>query len=82
MVRPSREGSKETLSDSAITQDILDNESEKPVWTTSEDIKSETADLYYIIRSRCSLRGPTWTMGDYFTSKQVSKYSLPPYLAD
>ncbi len=24
-------------------------------------------------RSRCSLRGPTWTMGDDFTSKQVSK---------
>ncbi len=47
----SREDSKETMSDSAITQDILDNESEKPVWTTSEDIKSETADLYYITRT-------------------------------
>ncbi len=24
-------------------------------------------------RSRCLLRGPTWTMGDYFPRKQVSK---------
>ncbi len=50
-MRPSREGSKDSMSDSAvINQDILDNESEKPVWPTSEDIKSETADYYYIIR--------------------------------
>ncbi len=48
-MRPSREGSKDTVSDSVITQGILDNESEKPVWTTSEDIKSERADDYYII---------------------------------
>ncbi len=30
-------------------------------------------------RSRCSLRGPTWTRGDNFTSKQVSK---PEHLHD
>ncbi len=29
-------------------------------------------------RSRCSLRGPTWTMGDDFASKQVSKLCTSP----
>ncbi len=34
-----------------IAQDMLDNESEKPMLTTSEDIKSEMADNYYITRT-------------------------------
>jgi hypothetical protein len=36
------------MSDAVITQDILENKSEKPVRTTSKDIKSEMADHYYI----------------------------------
>ena len=32
------------------TQDILENKSEKPVRTTSENIESELADLYHITR--------------------------------
>jgi len=35
------------MSDAVITQDILADKSEKPVRTTSEDIKSEMADLYH-----------------------------------
>jgi hypothetical protein len=31
-------------------------------------------------RSGCSLRGPTWAMGDDFTSKQVSKLYITRYL--
>ncbi len=34
-----------------IAQDMLDHESEKPVLTTNEDIKSEMADQYYITRT-------------------------------
>jgi hypothetical protein len=34
-----------------IAQDMLDHESEKPVLTTSGDIKSEKADHYYITRT-------------------------------
>ncbi len=41
---PSREGSKDTMSDAVITQDILEDKSEKPVLTTSENIESELAD--------------------------------------
>ncbi len=37
-------------SDAVITQDILENKSEKPVRTTSENIESEFADHYHITR--------------------------------
>jgi hypothetical protein len=40
----SREGSKGTMSDAVITQDILEDKSEKPVRRTSENIESELAD--------------------------------------
>jgi hypothetical protein len=39
------------MSDAVVTQDILENKSEKPVRTISEDIKSEMADHYYITRT-------------------------------
>jgi hypothetical protein len=39
------------MSDAVITQDILEDKSEKPVRTTSEDIKSEMADHYHITRT-------------------------------
>ena len=41
------------MSDAVITHDILAEKSEKPVRTTSEDIKSEMADhyRYYIKRT-------------------------------
>ncbi len=35
-------------SDAVIAQDILENKSEKPVRTTSENIKRELADHYHI----------------------------------
>jgi hypothetical protein len=35
-------------SDAVITQDILENKSEKPVRTTNENIESELADHYHI----------------------------------
>ncbi len=38
-------------SDAVITQDILENKSEKPVQTTSENIESELADHYHITRT-------------------------------
>ncbi len=39
-------------SDAVITQDILENKSEKPVVrTTSENIESELADHYHITRT-------------------------------
>jgi hypothetical protein len=38
-------------SDAVITQDILENKSEKPVRTTSENIESELADHYHITRT-------------------------------
>ncbi len=37
-------------SDAVITQDILENKSEKPVRTTIENIESELADHYHITR--------------------------------
>ncbi len=37
-------------SDAVITQDTLENKSEKPVWTTSENIESELADHNHITR--------------------------------
>jgi hypothetical protein len=37
-------------SDAVIIQDIVENKSEKPVRTTSENIESELADHYHIIR--------------------------------
>ncbi len=52
------------MSDSVITQDILENKGEKPVRTISEDIKSEMAD-------HCTSHGrirypPTWR-AEYYT---------------
>ncbi len=38
-------------SDAVITQDILENKSEKPVRTTSENTESELADHYHITRT-------------------------------
>jgi hypothetical protein len=37
-------------SDVVIIQDILENKSEKPVRSTSENIESELADHYHITR--------------------------------
>jgi hypothetical protein len=43
--------SKRVGSDAVINQDILENKSEKPVRTTSENIESELADYYHITRT-------------------------------
>ncbi len=64
-----------TMSDSVVTQDILGNESEKPVWTTSEDIKSDMADHY---RTGTTSHGrirypPTWQTEYYSPSTVTSK---------
>ncbi len=44
---------KNIMSDAVINQDILEDKSEKPVRTTSENIESELADHYHITRTHC-----------------------------
>ena len=43
--------SHRVVSDALITQDLLENKSEKPVRTTSENIESELVDHYHITRA-------------------------------
>jgi hypothetical protein len=45
-------------SDAVIIQDILENKSEKPVRTTSENIESELADYFHITQTYFAIRLP------------------------
>jgi hypothetical protein len=62
------------MSDSVITQDIF----EKPVWTFSEDIKSEMADHYYITRTYSLSANYTWRTEYFSPSKEVTTVPAVP----